>query len=94
MKLHGGWLTGCFGSLFGCAIPDPYDNPIDSLFAASDRYGRFQQNSAMQQNLFLQQPTRTLPPGIFWERTGGKTHRVVIRRGPEVVIDLSNLGAV
>lgn len=26
----------------------------------------------------------TLPAGIFWERTGGKTHRVTIRREPTV----------
>jgi hypothetical protein len=31
--------------------------------------------------------TKTLPAGIFWERTGGRTHRVTIRREPEVMFD-------
>lgn len=46
-----------------------------------------------QQNHFYQYPTKELPAGIFWERTGGKTHRLVIRRRPEIVFDLSGLGA-
>lgn len=46
----------------------------------------------VHQNLFMAQPSRTLPAGIFWDRTGGKSHRVTIRREPEIVIDLSGLG--
>jgi hypothetical protein len=85
MKLHDGWLTGCFGSLFGGAGPEPNQFTAQSAL--------FSWHTLVQQpNLFLQHPMRTLPPGIFWEQTGGKTHRVVIRRRPEVVIDLSNLG--
>ncbi len=56
------------------------------------RSADFQQAIAAQNNLFMAQPKRVLPPGIFWTRTGGKTHRVVIRRSKEVVIDLSGLG--
>lgn len=39
-------------------------------------------------------PVRILPEGIFWERTGGKTHRVTIRRKAEAVVDLSGLGNI
>jgi len=37
-----------------------------------------------------------LPSGIFWDRTGGRTWRVTIRREPEVVFvrDLSGLGMI
>lgn len=41
---------------------------------------------------WLNQPKRRLEPGIEWHRTGGKTHRVVIRREPEWVPDYSALG--
>lgn len=51
-------------------------------------------NAFANSNLFMRQPSKTLPEGIFWERTGGKTHRVTIRREPQVVIDLSGLGMV
>ena len=41
---------------------------------------------------FNGQPMRGLPTGVFWERTGGNTHRVVIRREVEFVPDYSGLG--
>lgn len=48
----------------------------------------------LAQNLVVQLPHRELPAGIFWERTGGKTHRLTIRRRPEVVFGLSGLANV
>jgi hypothetical protein len=35
---------------------------------------------------------KELPSDIFWTRTGGNTHRVVIRREPELVPDYSWIG--
>lgn len=32
-----------------------------------------------------------LEPGIFWERTGGKTYRLTIRREVEYVPDMTGL---
>ncbi len=50
------------------------------------------QNMAYMQNLTsIAYPVRKLEPGIFWTKTGGKTHRVVIRREPEYEQDLSGL---
>jgi len=51
-----------------------------------------QENAHHNTNLMLRQPYRELAPGIFWERTGPREHRVTIRRRAEVVIDLSGLG--
>jgi hypothetical protein len=50
-----------------------------------------QEVALRQRNAFIACPMKDLPAGIFWERTGGKTHRVVIRRQAEVLFDLSAL---
>ena len=84
-------IDGLFGSLFGGAsAPSAMGNMrlTDFQSALANR-----ESFAGANNLFMAQPMRELPAGIFWAKTGGKTHRVVIRRTPEVVIDLSGLGA-
>lgn len=73
--------------LFGCFWPVVRINPTQQVLSAM-------QIALYHQNLFMIQPSKTLPEGIFWDRTGGKTHRVTIRREPQVVIDLSGLGMV
>ena len=57
--------------------------------------------SALQQQYAAQQMANqsamvaeTLPAGVFWKRTGGRTHRVVIRRQAEVVYSPPQLGIV
>jgi hypothetical protein len=71
-----------------------------ACFSGGEEFGsawinRKQTLAAEQANImatFNGQAMRGLPPGIFWERTGGNTHRVVIRREVEYVPDWSRLG--
>lgn len=91
-------LFDCFGSFFGGAsqYPSQWNSGACALQQAELLHANAQSAGQIYlgQNLFLAQPHKTLPSGIFWEQTGGKTHRVVIRRRPVVVIDLSGLGVI
>ena len=68
-----------FGSLFGAAA---------LIQTEQARISAAQYEAAAEA---ARTPRITLPPGIFWERTGGKTHRVVIRRQPEQVADYGSV---
>lgn len=85
-------IDGLFGSLFGGG---GHDCPSQCIRVSSAGAANVQIHSNMftNTNLFMREPMTALPAGIFWERTGGKTYCVVIRREPEVVIDLSWIGA-
>jgi hypothetical protein len=70
----------------------PYGSAYEETGLAQQRASEQNQRIAAENaNLFMHLPRRELAAGIFWERTGGKTYRVTIRRKPEVVIDLSGL---
>jgi hypothetical protein len=87
-------IDGLFGSTFG-TIPDLRVN-VDCVNQMSDvarDLARHQEAIArVNANLFVRYPCRELPAGIFWQRTGGRTHRVVIRREPGFVLDYLFLG--
>lgn len=77
----------CLGSVFGGSS---VDNGVLRQAALAQIF--VIQNAWPFPDRPIHQRHMLLRPGIFWERTGGKTHRVVIRREPEIVIDLSGLG--
>lgn len=76
-----------------------YEAIISTIFGAADAIDVHEfpsmQLAASQQALALQNwrpRTRRLEAGIFWTQTGGKTHRVIIRRELEFVDDSYWLG--
>lgn len=75
-------LDELFGNLFGGAIVGCNQNA--SLLAAQAQEAIACENAPL--------PRTELLAGIFWEQTGGKTHRLTIRREPEWVADWSWLG--
>lgn len=50
------------------------------------------QNVRISGNDFTLRPEMIFPAGIFWEKTGGKSYRVTIRRNDEMVIRPSCFG--
>lgn len=80
----GGSLAGLFGAC-GYVVASPLDH------AAQNRAVDACTMTMMNRVAAECYPKHRLEPGVFWERTGGKTHRVVIRREPEYVPDLSML---
>lgn len=77
-------IFDCLGSVFGSSAPSAMGN----MHLADFQYAMAADHAAWVRR----HPHTVLPVGIFWERTGGRTHRVTIRRHPEVVVDLSGLG--
>lgn len=89
-------IAGALGGLLGGPI---YNGQPSGCLCSSTSVARAQAELTLSlrnwavgnRNQFMDFPSKTLLAGIFWERTGGKTHRVTIRRNPEVVFDMSVL---
>lgn len=86
---------GALGDILGLAGSDPYRSYPSSKLQMDLAAQNMANNQLMMQYAncvaAYGYPMHKLEPGIFWTKTGSKTHRVVIRRTPEYIPDLSGL---